>query len=93
MAHTDKIISVSEAAELLAVSEAYVRRLAREQRIPALKLGKAWRFSRRQLIEWFEENALPESLIEAALVEEAERRVAEAEGTVPFEDVKTRLGL
>jgi len=93
MPHTDEILTVSEAADLLDVSEAYVRRLAREQRVPAFKLGKAWRFSRRQIIEWIEENAMPESLIETALVEEAERRVGEAEGTAPLEDVKTRLGL
>ncbi len=39
------------------------------------------------------EEAIPEALVDEGLVQEAERRVSETEGRVPFEDVRRRLGL
>lgn len=39
------------------------------------------------------EEAIPEALVDEGLVQEAERRLAESEGRVPFEDVRRRLGL
>jgi excisionase family DNA binding protein len=44
------ILTVAEAAKLLRMSEEIVRQLAREGKIPAGKVGRSWRFSRRALL-------------------------------------------
>lgn len=49
------VLTPEQAAELLQVSVFHVRELARQGTIPARKIGRVWRFSRRQLIEWLEQ--------------------------------------
>lgn len=43
------VIGVPQAAALLDVSPATVRALCRDGSLPAFKVGRAWRFSRRRL--------------------------------------------
>lgn len=50
-----KYMTTDEAAELLRYTTEYVRRLAREGRIPALKVGREWRFVESRLVEWIEQ--------------------------------------
>jgi excisionase family DNA binding protein len=40
----DVLLSVEQAAEFLGVSAYTVRQWARERRIPAIRLGRYWRF-------------------------------------------------
>jgi excisionase family DNA binding protein len=47
-----EVMSVEQAAEFLQVDEAVVLELAEAGRLPARKLGSAWRFSRAALVEW-----------------------------------------
>jgi excisionase family DNA binding protein len=47
-----EVLTPKQAAELLQVDENTVVRLADNGEIPARKLGKAWRFSRRALLDW-----------------------------------------
>jgi len=49
-----ELLTVDEAAEVLKLSVHMVRRLAAEGKIPGGKVGRQWRFSRRQLQEWVE---------------------------------------
>jgi excisionase family DNA binding protein len=46
------ILTVREVAEYLRMSEAKVYRLAQERRLPAIRIGKAWRFRKDLLDEW-----------------------------------------
>ncbi len=87
------ILDVSQCAELLGFSEEHVRVLAREEKVPAAKIGGRWRFSRRQVVEWLEDLAIPEDLVEEQLAYEAEQRLANSEGRRPFEEVAAELGL
>lgn len=48
----DELLSPNEAATILRVSAYTVRQMAREGRIPAIRLGKFWRFRRSSLIAW-----------------------------------------
>ncbi|MEA2079489.1 MAG: helix-turn-helix domain-containing protein [Pseudomonadota bacterium] len=48
------ILTVNEAAELLKVQPATIRRLAREEKIPAKKVGKSWRFIKQSLLTWLQ---------------------------------------
>lgn len=46
------ILNPRDAAALLGMHEETVRRLAREGKVPAYKVGGGWRFSRNMLDEW-----------------------------------------
>jgi excisionase family DNA binding protein len=47
-----EILSMDEAAELFSVSVKTFIKLLKEEKVPARKIGREWRFSRRALIEW-----------------------------------------
>src|SRR5574341_1531272 len=46
------IMTVHEVAEYLRVSEAKVYRLAKERRLPVVRIGKTWRFRKDLLDDW-----------------------------------------
>jgi excisionase family DNA binding protein len=50
----ERILTVEQVAELLQVTPGWVRAASREERIPARKLGKYWRFDRDEVIAWWE---------------------------------------
>ena len=51
---TDRLLTVEEVAEWLAVAERKVMDLARNEELPGFKVGKEWRFSRDEVIEYLE---------------------------------------
>ena len=81
-------MTTKEAAAYLKTTPDTIRRLLRQRRLPAIKLGGTWRLRKSDLDELF-----TEALVDKALVEEAERRLATSEGTVSLAEVKERLGL
>jgi excisionase family DNA binding protein len=50
------MLKAKEAAEFLNVHLETIRRLARQNEIPAFKVGKGWRFSKETLKKWANEN-------------------------------------
>lgn len=50
----DNVLNAREAAEYLKINVQTVRRLAREKRIPAFKVGGSWRFNKATLERWAE---------------------------------------
>lgn len=46
------ILNLEQAMEFFGVSERTMIKLLREERIPARKIGREWRFSRAALLEW-----------------------------------------
>jgi excisionase family DNA binding protein len=46
------IMTVHDVAEYLRLSEAKVYKMANEGRVPALRIGKSWRFKRELIDEW-----------------------------------------
>lgn len=46
------ILTVREVAEYLRMSETKVYRLVRERHLPAIRIGKSWRFRKDLLDEW-----------------------------------------
>lgn len=46
------ILTLEEAAELFSVSVKTFIKLLKEEKVPARKIGREWRFSRKALIEW-----------------------------------------
>jgi len=47
-----EILTISEVAEYLKVAERTIYRLAGAQKIPAFKVGGAWRFSSAEIDKW-----------------------------------------
>ena len=54
-ATTTDILNLDEAAAILRVHPETLRRNAVEWGVPHRRLGSEWRFSRCQLMEWFED--------------------------------------
>ncbi len=52
---TKDVLNAEEAAEFLGFNPYTIREKARLGEIPGRKIGREWRFSRRQLLEWLEE--------------------------------------
>lgn len=48
----DKFMSVTEIAEFLCVSKAYIYRQAQEKKIPHVKIGKSLRFRKTDIDTW-----------------------------------------
>ena len=53
----DEVMNIKEVAELLDFHPEYVRQMARDGRIPAVKVGRKWRFVREQIIDWLKAGA------------------------------------
>jgi excisionase family DNA binding protein len=89
------VLTPQQAAAYLQVSVGMVLDKARAGVLPGVKLGREWRFSRRQLLRWVEDEGLPEDLVEAGLVDLVEERRAATreEDFVPWDEVKRELGL
>jgi excisionase family DNA binding protein len=51
----DRLLSVDEAADYLGVSAYTVRQWAREGKLPAIRLGRYWRFFESSLARWLDE--------------------------------------
>jgi len=47
----DDILDVEGAARVLGVSTAAIYKLARQGDVPAMRIGREWRFARKNLIE------------------------------------------
>lgn len=48
----NEVLTLEQACKLLNVSERTMIKLLREDHLPARKVGREWRFSRKALIEW-----------------------------------------
>jgi excisionase family DNA binding protein len=56
---TREVLNVDQAAEFLGFSAYTVREKARAGEIPGRKVGREWRFSREQLLEWLRTGEAP----------------------------------
>ena len=51
----DDILTLKDLAEYLKIAQKTLYLYAREGRIPAIKIGSAWRFRRADIAAWLEE--------------------------------------
>jgi excisionase family DNA binding protein len=56
---TGEIMTTQEVAEYLRLAEATIYKLAKAGEIPAVKVGRAWRFRRDLIDEWFRRQSMP----------------------------------
>lgn len=93
-----EVLSTDQAAELLSMHPKTLLRHARKGTIPAARIGRRWKFSKRQLLEWLEEGGERyEALVDQGLLEATEETMADVaagrEKLVPWAEAKKRLGL
>ena len=74
---TREILNIDEAADLLGVSIKTFNKVLHSQDMPARKIGREWKFSRRALIEWVGSGRAAEFYREDR--EENEEQVEQAE--------------
>ena len=86
-----EVLTIKEAAEFLRLPEGAVLRQARAGRLPAARIGRTWRFSRRLLLEWIEAASIPEAMVEAGMVEAIRERMAAEGREIPLAEVEERL--
>lgn len=53
----NEIMTAQEVAEYLRLNEMTIYRLAQEGKLPALKIGRSWRFKKELIDEWFRRSA------------------------------------
>ena len=73
-----EILTIEEAAQLLRVSVKTFNKVLHSQSIPARKIGREWKFSRRALIDWIGAGRSDEFYRESKSA-----RAAGAKGTIP----------
>ena len=56
-----EILTIKQVAEYLRVTQRTIYRLAAIKKIPAFKVGGAWRFSRSDISDWIKQQSLDES--------------------------------
>ena len=58
MVLVNRVMTVSEVARYLGVVPGTIYRRARRREIPAVKMGRIWRFPQEALDKWLNESAL-----------------------------------
>ena len=56
----EEILTVRDVAAYLKLDERTIYNLANQKKLPAIKLGKQWRFKKSDIDELFEAGALPQ---------------------------------
>jgi excisionase family DNA binding protein len=59
----EEILDVTRAARVLGVSSKTVYSMARQGKIPATRVGREWRFSRKMLIDWVAKSSENDQLV------------------------------
>jgi len=87
------VLTAKQAAEFLQLSPETVKAKARAGLMPAAKVGREWRFSRRQLLAWIEAGGtIPEELVDQGIIAVVEERMAREDEArvVPWEEDRRR---
>jgi excisionase family DNA binding protein len=78
------ILNIDEAAELLGVSVKTFNKVLHSEDMPARKIGREWKFSRKALIEWVGSGRSREFYRESSAADaEAEREITPARAEKP----------
>jgi len=88
------VLTAKQAAEFLQLSAETVKAKARAGLMPAAKVGREWRFSRRQLLEWIEDGGtIAEELVDQGIIAVVEERMAREDEArvVPWEEAEAAL--
>ena len=83
-----------EVADYLRTNIETIKRMARDGRLPAAKLGRNWRFRKTDIDEWLATGGSEyEDLVEEGLAAVTAERKAAGRRRVPLAEVRARHGL
>jgi excisionase family DNA binding protein len=89
-----EIMTVQEAATYLRTSTYTLKARARAGTVPAVKLGREWRFNKTDLDEWLTTGGAEyEALVDQAMAALTNERMAAGGPSSPLAEVHERLGL
>jgi excisionase family DNA binding protein len=89
-----EVLTATQAAAYLQVSASTIRRLAREKRLPAARMGRRWRFQKSALDQWLADGGGDyEKIVDQGLLEATREAFAEEGDDIPFAQVQVRYGL
>jgi excisionase family DNA binding protein len=87
-----EVLTTHEAAALLSMHPKTLLEQVREGTVPAARMGRRWKFSRRQLLEWIEAGGRRyEELVDEGLRQATQDAFAEDGEDVPLAEVRARL--
>ena len=61
----DEILTIKEVAKYLKVNDRTIYRLAASKKIPAFKVGNAWRFHKNEIDQWISNQSKPAAGVES----------------------------
>jgi len=61
MAQEETLLNVKQVAQYLQLKESTIYSWAQDNKIPAIKIGRTWRFRRADLDQWLERHLQQES--------------------------------
>lgn len=91
-----EVLTSAQAAEYLQLAPATLKRMAREGRVPAAKVGRQWRFRKADLDRWLALGGdLQEELVDEGMAILRAERMSDAASpeTRPLEEVLKERGL
>jgi excisionase family DNA binding protein len=91
-----EVLTTSQAAELLQLSVQTVKARARAGSIPAARIGREWRFSRRLLLKWVEQGGdRYEAMVERGLLRATIEAMEDPanQQPVPWDEARKDVGL
>jgi excisionase family DNA binding protein len=89
-----EIMTAEEAAAYLRTSIYTLKARARAGTVPAMKLGREWRFTRSELDEWLTTGAAEyEALVDEGMAAVMNERMAAGGPSSSLAEVRERLGL
>ena len=92
MSSTPDVLTAAEAARFLRTRPETLKRLARQGKVPGVKLGHEWRFLREDLVDFL--GGGYEAQVDQGLVEMVRERMADGEDEwIPIEQVRRVRGL
>ena len=92
MSSSPDVLTAKEAAKFLRTRPETLKRLARQGRVPGVKLGHEWRFWRDDLVDFM--SGEYEAAVDRGLARVVEERMADGEEEwLPLEEVKRDLDL
>ncbi len=54
--NSDEILNINQVAKYIGIHKITLYRLIKSEKIPAFKIGRQWRFKKKLLDKWMEEN-------------------------------------
>jgi len=87
---SNHVLTISEVAQYLSVSESTIYKMVKEGQIPAVRIGKSWRFLQTVIDTWLEEamsKNITQEMVKSDEVEFIPHALGRIEGNLSREEI------